>query len=314
MSLLIRPCFLMCSLFSSLYFHRWELSVVVRKVSMILVGGVFGFHLKPDMQVHLALFLIALMIVAHLVARPFDELTKAHRVLQWLELGSLCVCWLTLHAGTVFFIGEKEGRISHESLTALSFYVVGGNMCFTLYLMAVYVRAAFRESRTGGVAEQRRKSQLVAAQQARRLSLNAALGKKAVLRKVKSQKARALVSAATTATVAHREALVDRRSAALKRLKRRLESRMKRRRVGVETAVETGVKVDVTGAKTGDTGASAHVGVETSAHVDVAGAKMNAKATAEATAEAIAAAESATIAAWAAATAATAMPAGEAMG
>jgi hypothetical protein len=123
----------------------WELSVVVRKVSMILVGGVFGFHLKPDMQVHLALFLIALMIVAHLVARPFDELTKAHRVLQWLELGSLCVCWLTLHAGTVFFIGEKEGRISHESLTALSFYVVGGNLLFSLYLAAVYVRASCRE-------------------------------------------------------------------------------------------------------------------------------------------------------------------------
>jgi hypothetical protein len=223
----------------------WELSVVVRKVSMILVGGVFGFHLKPDMQVHLALFLIALMIVAHLVARPFDELTKAHRVLQWLELGSLCVCWLTLHAGTVFFVGEKEGRISHESLTALSFYVVGGNMCFSLYLAAVYARAAFRESRTGGVVEQRRKSQLVAAQRVRRMTLNAALGKKAVLRKVKSQKARALVSAATTAIVAHREVLVDRRSAATKRLKRRLESRMKRRRVGVETAVETGVKVEV---------------------------------------------------------------------
>ena len=60
---------------------------------------------------------------------------------------------------------------------------------------------------------------------------------------------------------------------------------MKIRRVGVETAVETGVKVDDTaGAKTGDTGASAHVGVETGAHVDVAGAKTNAEATAEATA------------------------------
>ena len=59
---------------------------------------------------------------------------------------------------------------------------------------------------------------------------------------------------------------------------------MKIRRVGVETAVETGVKMDDTGAKTGDTGASAKVGVETSAHVDVAGAKTNAEATAEATA------------------------------
>ena len=28
----------------------WELSVVIRKVSMILVGGVFGFHLKPDIR------------------------------------------------------------------------------------------------------------------------------------------------------------------------------------------------------------------------------------------------------------------------
>ena len=56
--------------------------------------------------------------------------------------------------------------------------------------------------------------------------------------------------------------------------------------MGVETAVETG-------AKTCDTGASAHVGVETSAHVDVAdasahvdvaGSKTNAEATAKATA------------------------------
>ena len=217
-----------------------------------------------------ALFLIALMIVAHLVARPFDELTKAHRVLQWLELGSLCVCWLTLHAGTVFFIGEKEGRISHESLTALSFYVVGGNLLFTLYLMAVYVRAALRESRTGGVAEQRRKSQRIAAKQARRLSLNAALGKKAVLRKVKSQKARALVSAATTAIVAHREALVDRRSAAAKRLKRRLEVRtiLKRgsvKKANATTSGKAGAKVAV----------EAQLGVETSAHVNVAGASAH---------------------------------------
>ena len=119
--------------------------MVVRKVSMILVGGVFGFHLKPDMQVHLALFLIALMIVAHLIAMPFDELTKDHRVLHWLEMGSLSICWLTLHAGTVFFIGEKEGRVSHESLTALSFYVVVGNLLFTLFLTTSYFRAACKE-------------------------------------------------------------------------------------------------------------------------------------------------------------------------
>ena len=224
--------------FRALRWGRDHVPPVIRSVIglLFMVGGVFGFHLKPDMQVHLALFLIALMIVAHLVARPFDELTKAHRVLQWLELGSLCVCWLTLHAGTVFFIGEKEGRISHESLTALSFYVVGGNMCFSLYLAAVYARAAFRESRTGGVVKQRRKTQLVAAQQARRLSLNAALGKKAVLRKAKSMRARELFKGATVASEAHREVLADRRSEATKRLRRRLQVRTKMKRESVKKA------------------------------------------------------------------------------
>ena len=241
-----------------------------------------------------ALFLIALMIVAHLVARPFDELTKAHRVLQWLELGSLCVCWLTLHAGTVFFIGEKEGRISHVSLTALSFYVVGGNMCFTLYLAAVYARAAFRESRTGGVAEQRRKSQRIAAKQARRQSLNAALGARAVLQKAKSMRARELLKGATVASEAAREALVDKRSAATKRLRRRLEVRTKMK-VGSASAhvdVKTSVKAAVEPHAHVDAKANAKVAVGPRAHVDVAGPKVagakvaGAKTNAEATADA----------------------------
>ena len=137
--------------------------MVVRKVSMILVVGVFGFHLKPDMQVHLALVLIALMIVAHLVTMPFDELTKDHRVLHWLEMGSLSVCWLTLHAGTVFFIGEKDGRVSHESLTALSFYVVGGNLLFTLFLLTLYFRAACKEVKKEDTFLHKRSSALATA-------------------------------------------------------------------------------------------------------------------------------------------------------
>ena len=108
--------------------------------------------------------------------------------------------------------------------------MVGGNLLFTLYLVAVYVRAALRESRTGGVAEQRRKVSEDAAKQARRLSLNAALGKKAVLQKAKSMRARELLKGATVASEAAREALVDKRSAAAKRLKRRLEVRPKMKR------------------------------------------------------------------------------------
>ena len=117
--------------------HRWELSIVVRKVSMIFVGGVFGFHWKPDMQIHASLLLIALMVVAHLVAMPFAELTPRHHILHWIEL----------HSGTMFFIGEDQGRISHANLTALSVLVVSGNALFTLYLAFVYLRAVYSESR-----------------------------------------------------------------------------------------------------------------------------------------------------------------------
>ena len=218
------------------------------------------------------------------------------------------MCWLTLHAGTVFFIGEKEGRISHESLTALSFYVVGGNMCFTLYLAAVYARAAFRESRTGGVAEQRRKSQRIAAKQARRQSLNAALGARAVLQKAKSMRARELLKGATVASEAAREALVDKRSAATKRLRRRLEVRTKMKvgsasahvdvKTSVKAAVEPHAHVDAkASAKTSAKAAvEAHVDAKASPKVagpkvagaKVAGAKTNAEATADARLGAIA--------------------------
>ena len=193
---------------------------------MILVGGVFGFHLQPDMQVHLALFLIALMIVAHLVAMPFDELTKAHRVLHWLELGSLCVCWLTLHSGTVFFIGEKEGRISHESLTALSFYVVGGNALFTLVLAGLYVRAAFREKRTGGAAEQRRVSP--AAQSRPRISLQDDAVRKRVMRRVHSVRSHRVQDIAMTHLRARRSKVAADQRIAQTRLKQRLKQRQVR--------------------------------------------------------------------------------------
>ena len=146
--------------------------------------------------------------------------------------------------------------------------MVGGNLLFTIYLVAVYVRAALRESRTGGVAGQRRKSQRIAAKQARRQSLNAALGARAVLQKAKSMRARELLNGATVASEAAREALVDKRSAATKRLRRRLEVRTKMK-VGSASA-----HVDV---KT-----SVKAAVEPHAHVDAkASAKTSAKAAVE---------------------------------
>ena len=88
------------------------------KVSMILVGGVFGFHLKLDMQAP-----------RHCLDdqviwwRVLDEHQRSSRAPMARVRLPFCLL-VNLHAGTVLFIGEKEGRVSHESLTALSFYVV----------------------------------------------------------------------------------------------------------------------------------------------------------------------------------------------
>ena len=70
----------------------WELTIVVRKVVLVFVGGVFGARLGPDMQVYMALAMVVLFIVLHLGVRPMDEITAKHGVLHWLELGALMVC------------------------------------------------------------------------------------------------------------------------------------------------------------------------------------------------------------------------------
>jgi hypothetical protein len=123
---------------------------------MIVIGGVFGSHLEPDMQVYAALFVVAVMIVAHLVASPYDKLSRHHAVLNWLEFGSLCACWATLYSGMLFFIGDK-GRIDESSLMWLSIGVIAANASFTVFFALLYARYAIHEKRRGGVADMRRR-------------------------------------------------------------------------------------------------------------------------------------------------------------
>ena len=136
--------------------YWWELSVVVRKCSMIIIGGVFGSHLRPDMQVYLALFVVALLIVAHLAAMPFEHATRRHAVLNWLELGSLGACWATLYSGMLFFIGDT-GRISATNLMLLSVAVIASNLAFSAFLAYSYVMSVLREKRKGGAATTKRR-------------------------------------------------------------------------------------------------------------------------------------------------------------
>jgi hypothetical protein len=128
--------------------YAWELSIVVRKVSLVLVGGVFGAKLGPDMQVYLALALVIVFIICHLVAQPFDVITQKHTILHWLELCSLAVCWSTLYCGMLFWIGPP--RISHNFLVFLSFYIIGVNVSFTAVVLFQYCRGLRLERRKEG--------------------------------------------------------------------------------------------------------------------------------------------------------------------
>ena len=125
----------------------WELTIVIRKVALVVVGGVFGSRLGPDMQVYMALAMMMIFIIVHLAVRPFDEITPAHRVLHWLELGALMVCWGTLYCGMLFWIGN---RLPSGFRVFVSFCIVGGNTLFTLLIVVVYARSSVRESRRHG--------------------------------------------------------------------------------------------------------------------------------------------------------------------
>ena len=114
---------------------------------LVVVGGVFGSRLGPDMQVYMALAVIMMFMIVHLAWRPFDELTPSHRILHWLELSSLMVCWGTLYCGMLFWIGD---RLPREFQVFVSICIVGGNTLFTVLILAVFARATVKESREHG--------------------------------------------------------------------------------------------------------------------------------------------------------------------
>ena len=51
--------------------YWWELTIAFRKVALVLIAGIYGVRLGPDMQVTVALLLIMLFTASHLVFSPF---------------------------------------------------------------------------------------------------------------------------------------------------------------------------------------------------------------------------------------------------
>jgi hypothetical protein len=128
-----------------LYF--WEITIIIRKLVMVMVGGVFASRLGPDMQVYMSLALVVIFMVCHLVAQPFNELTIHHNLLHWLELGALLACFATLYSGMLFYLGHETDRIPSWSLDLASVVIIGGNCSFMIYTIVIFIIAMRREAK-----------------------------------------------------------------------------------------------------------------------------------------------------------------------
>jgi hypothetical protein len=77
----------------------WEGTVALRKIGIAMIG-VFGIAME-EMQVSLTLVLVFLVILLTAVRRPYGE-NSTGKLLQRLELSTLCLLYLTLWTASVF--------------------------------------------------------------------------------------------------------------------------------------------------------------------------------------------------------------------
>lgn len=236
--------------------YWWEVTIVLRKITLVIIGGVFGARLGPDMQVYMALALIVVFIVLHLGIRPYDELTKMHGVLHWLEFGALMVCWGTLYCGMLFWIGE---RLPSLFRIIVSVSIVLGNIAFTIFSAFVYLRATRMEAdKESGQSEKALKQRL------RFRSRSKGYGPKNYSRTFGTmqrrftdhvhgalhvRKAKKTVDAHEISVNAHKEKLEENRALSHERLKRRIELQKKKSASGRATGKRvTGKGLEVTAA------------------------------------------------------------------
>ena len=138
----------------------WEVVVVGRKIGMVLIS-VFGAMLGPDLQCFLALALVFVSIAMHLSGRPYESDIKRHRILDRLEVISLCVSWATFWSGLLFYLGKGSrgggsaasstgsARIHEDSglLVVVSLAILGMNAVTLAYATKHFVVEYMEDSR-----------------------------------------------------------------------------------------------------------------------------------------------------------------------
>ena len=132
----------------------WESTVAARKIVIALIG-VFGTELL-DMQVHLTLMLVFLIVLVTSQVRPFGGLK--HGILHVLEMASLMATFLTLWAGSIFNTRPRcEDPLQGEGSTLLwcdTLSIIVGLVdivvLLTIGISFVYIKATSSPDDEGG--------------------------------------------------------------------------------------------------------------------------------------------------------------------
>ena len=135
-------------LFFSAYRHErfyWEIILLARKI-IIVALSLFGPVLGTLRQAEVVLLVLLICIMLEIVGAPYRETTARHKVLAKLEVGCLCVEWVTMWSGIMMF--SSLDLPDHETTVVFfTLLVVLVNALMMACLVFSLVRECFHENK-----------------------------------------------------------------------------------------------------------------------------------------------------------------------
>ena len=123
--------------------YWWELVIVVRKVTIVMIGTFGTLMGRVDLQAYVALLVVFFSIVVHLVGKPFDTHQKDTKLLYVLEFLGLSVCWGTFWGGLIFYLGPSVvPEWAKVTMTCVIWII---NVGFLSYALKSYIHEFIRD-------------------------------------------------------------------------------------------------------------------------------------------------------------------------
>ena len=123
--------------------YWWELVIVVRKVTIVMIGTFGTLMGRVDLQAYVALLVIFFSIVIHLVGKPFNTEKEDTNLLYKLEFLGLSVCWGTFWGGLIFYLGPNT--VPEEVRVGMSCLIWIANIGYLIYAIKCYIAEFYRD-------------------------------------------------------------------------------------------------------------------------------------------------------------------------